>query len=91
MHRNPTIPLAVRGRVLAGDAAARAEEVVSRRVVRLRDDDEDGAQAVEYAMIGGLGAAAIGLLWTLLKGSGLIEKVLSALLDALVELVTSWF
>ena len=53
--------------------------------------DEEGAQAVEYAMIGGLGAGAIGLLWTILKSTGVFDRVVDALLSSLVELITCWF
>lgn len=53
--------------------------------------DEEGAQAVEYAMIGGLGAGVIGLLWSILKGTGLIDRLVDSLLSSLVELITSWF
>lgn len=52
---------------------------------------EDGAQAVEYAMIGGLGAGLIALLWTILDRTRLIERVIDALVAAVVELVKSWF
>ena len=53
--------------------------------------DEDGAQAVEYAMIGGLGAGLIGLLWTVISRTGLVDRVVETLLSSLVELITSWF
>ena len=52
---------------------------------------EDGAQAVEYAMIGGLGAGLIGLLWTIISRTGLLDKVTEALVTSLTELVKSWF
>lgn len=54
-------------------------------------DAEDGAQAVEYAMIGGLGAGVIGLLWTVISRTGLVEKIVNALLTSLVDLINSWF
>lgn len=53
--------------------------------------DEEGAQAVEYAMIGGLGAGVIGLLWSIIKGTGLFDRLVESLLSSLVELITSWF
>ena len=53
--------------------------------------EEDGAQAVEYAMIGGLGAGLIGLLWTVIERTGLVDKVVQALLTALVDLISGWF
>lgn len=54
-------------------------------------DGEDGAQAVEYAMIGGLGAGVIGLLWAIISRTGLVEKIVNALLSSLVDLINSWF
>ena len=59
--------------------------------VRLDLQAEDGAQAVEYAMIGGLGAGAIGLLWSIISRTGLFDRVVESLLASLVDLVTSWF
>ena len=58
---------------------------------RLELDAEDGAQAVEYAMIGGLGAGAIGLLWSIISRTGLFDRLVETLLSSLVDLVTSWF
>lgn len=54
-------------------------------------DDEDGAQAVEYAMIGGLGAGLIGLLWSVISRTGLVDRVVETLLTSLVNLINSWF
>ncbi|MBA3372518.1 MAG: DUF4244 domain-containing protein [Euzebyaceae bacterium] len=59
--------------------------------LRRLHDDEEGAQAVEYAMIAGLGAGFIGLLYKIITSTGLIDRVVQALLDALLQLVTSWF
>ena len=58
---------------------------------RLRPHDEDGAQAVEYAMIGGVGAGLIGVLWTLLQRTGLLDKVTATLVESVVDLVKGWF
>lgn len=57
----------------------------------LRLAGEDGAQAVEYAMIGGVGAGLIGLLWTIISRTGLLDRVVESLLTSLVELISSWF
>ena len=56
-----------------------------------RLNQEEGAQAVEYAMIGGVGAGLIGLLWTLLQRTGLLDKVTATLVESVVELVKGWF
>ena len=61
------------------------------RAGRLDLADEEGAQAVEYAMIGGLGAGLIGLLWTVISRTGLVDRVVEALLTSLLDLVSSWF
>lgn len=53
--------------------------------------DEEGAQAVEYAMIGGLGAGIIGLLWSIISRTGLFDRIVESLLSSLVELIGSWF
>lgn len=53
--------------------------------------DEEGAQAVEYAMVGGLGAGLIGLLWTIISRTGLVDRIVEELLSAVVELIGSWF
>jgi Flp pilus assembly pilin Flp len=53
--------------------------------------DEEGAQAVEYAMIAGLGAGVIGILYKIITSTSLIERLVTALLEALIQLVTSWF
>ena len=53
--------------------------------------DEEGAQAVEYAMIGGVGAGLIGLLWTLLQRTGLLDKLTATLVESVLKLVEGWF
>jgi len=53
--------------------------------------DEEGAQAVEYAMIGGLGAGIIGLLWSIISRTGLLDRLVDSLVAALVDLIKSWF
>jgi Flp pilus assembly pilin Flp len=53
--------------------------------------DEEGAQAVEYAMIGGLGAGLISRLWTVISRTNLIERVVESLVSALLKVITGWF
>jgi len=85
------IPLAVRARTAADDAALRAAEGLSRRVERLRDDGEAGSQVAEYALIGGVGATACAVLVKLLQDTDLLRTLLSAVVNALVRAVRSWF
>ncbi len=92
MHRNPcvaSVPV-VDGRHAGDEPASALRGGLSRRVERLRDDGEEGAQAVEYAMIGGLGAGLIGLLWAIVGRTGILDKVIEALLSVLIELITGW-
>jgi hypothetical protein len=56
-----------------------------------RLDGEDGAQAVEYAMMSGMGAGLIGLLWAILQRTGLLDRIAETLVTGLVDLVKSWF
>lgn len=53
--------------------------------------DEQGAQAAEYAMLGGVSAAACGALIAILKNPSTLERVVDAVVGALTRLVGSWF
>jgi Flp pilus assembly pilin Flp len=71
-------------------AGARARErLVNGLTVRL--GEEHGAQAAEYAMLGGVSAAACGALITLLKQPKTMETVVSAVLSGLARAVRAWF
>jgi H+/gluconate symporter-like permease len=52
--------------------------------------DEEGAQAVEYAMVGALGVGSIGLLWQVISRTGILDRIIQALLSGLVELIGQW-
>lgn len=54
-------------------------------------DDERGAQAAEYAMLGGVSAAACGGLIAILSDSGILKKLVQAVVSALINAVGSWF
>jgi Flp pilus assembly pilin Flp len=56
-------------RLAATDVGARVVEAADRRVAPLRDHAERGAQAAEYAMLGGVSAAACSGLVAILKNS----------------------
>ena len=73
------------------NATADAAQPARSRLDEVRATDEEGAQAVEYAMIAGLGAGVIGLAWTAISGSGLLGRLVKVLLEALVVLVSEWF
>lgn len=77
---------------LAGDALqTRLTDGAQRRLDRLRDDGERGSQTAEYAMVGGVGAAAAGALVACIKNTELIESVLRAVVSMLVDTVKRWF
>jgi Flp pilus assembly pilin Flp len=52
--------------------------------------EERGAQAAEYAMLGGVCAAACGALVALLKNKSTVSRLMNALFDGLVRLVGQW-
>ena len=49
--------------------------------------DEEGAQAVEYAMVGVLGAGVLGLLWKVISGTGVIDRIVQAIVAAIIHLI----
>lgn len=61
------------------------------RTRRLDPQDERGAQAAEYAMLGGVSAAACGALVAILKNPSTLERVVDAVIGGLTRLVGSWF
>ena len=72
--------VAVGGQALAGRAGDRVALAAERRARQLRDDGERGAQAAEYAMLGGVGAAACGTIVIVIEsqGQGWIGELLGA-------------
>ena len=52
--------------------------------------DEEGAQAVEYAMVGVLGAGTLGLLWKVISGTGVIDRIVQAIVAAILDLIGQW-
>lgn len=82
---------AVRVHVAGSSARATALDAVSRRAAALRAGDETGAQAAEYAMLGGVSAGACGALVALLKNPDFLQRVLDAVLQTLVRVVRAWF
>ena len=76
----------------AEESAARdVAEIRSSRLSQVRASGEEGAQAVEYAMIAGVGASVIGLIWSFISKGDVLGKLLRVLLDALLGLIQSWF
>lgn len=59
-------------------------------LARLRED-ESGAQAAEYAMLGGVSAAACGGLVEILTEPDVLRIIVDAVLEALSSAVGGWF
>jgi Flp pilus assembly pilin Flp len=88
---SPALAVAVRAQIAAADVRDAVLDSAQRRVARLRDDGETGAQAAEYAMLGGVSAAACGGLIALLKNREFLQRVLEAVISALTKVIRSWF
>ena len=67
-----------------------AQQAPPSRLDQLLAAEEEGAQAVEYAMIGGLGAGLISLLWALLQKTGVLDKLVDTVVNGLLDLVGGW-
>ncbi|HVL99928.1 MAG TPA: hypothetical protein VM324_11615 [Egibacteraceae bacterium] len=88
---NAVTATAVRTRMTASALGDRLAAGAQRRLDRLRGEPEAGAQAAEYAMLGGVGAATCGTLVILMKDKGTLETLVKGLFKGLAELVTKWF
>jgi hypothetical protein len=95
MHRmtrpSPGLTVAVRAQIAATDARDAFIDGAERRLARLRDDGERGSQTAEYAMLGGVAAAACSGLIALLKDKKFLDRVLDTVVDALTKVVRTWF
>jgi len=60
------------------------------RLCDLCEDGEAGAQVVEYAMLGAVAAVTCGVLVALVKG-GMLETLMNAINNGLVQWVQTWF
>jgi hypothetical protein len=91
VHRPSTLVVAVRTQLAAGEVRDALLDGAERRLARLRDDGEAGSQAAEYAMLGGVSAAACGGLVALLKNKDFLERVMEAVVSVLTKAVKGWF
>ncbi len=89
--RNLPARTAVRLQLAGSSARGAAVDGLTRRVEALRADGEAGAQAAEYAMLGGVSAGACGALLALLRNPDFLQRVVDAVLGALVKVVKAWF
>ena len=76
---------------ISASVRASAAPRLAGRLEPLQARPEEGAQAVEYTMITGLGAGLLVLLWQAIERFGLVDKLVKAVVKALLELVTGWF
>ena len=93
MHpiRTATTRLSVRSQLGATAVSERLGEGAQRRLDRLREEPEAGAQAAEYAMLGGVSAAACSVLIYLLKETNALQRVVDSVVTVLTRTVGSWF
>ena len=61
------------------------------RAEHLRSESEEGAQAAEYAMLGGVSAAACGGLIALLNNTDILQRIFSGVVNALLKKIGGWF
>jgi hypothetical protein len=83
--------VAVRTAMVGDDLHARLLEGARLRATTFRDDGERGSQTAEYAMVGGVGAAAAGALIACIKNKDVLERVMESVLTALFRSIRSWF
>jgi Flp pilus assembly pilin Flp len=89
-HRSQA--LAVRGQLALDELRARAESGLARRAQALREDGERGAQAVEYAMLGGLSAAACTVVINVINNNqDFFSDLLSIIFGGLGRVARRWF
>jgi len=81
----------VGARLAAADVGARAVGAAARRVAPLRDHAERGAQAAEYAMLGGVSAAACSGLVAILKNKETLRALVDAVIGTLSKVIEGWF
>jgi Flp pilus assembly pilin Flp len=82
---------AARLHITAGDLAQRVDEAAERYLGAWRDDGERGAQAAEYAMLGGVSAAACSGLVAILKNRETLKTLVDAILQTLGNVIEGWF
>jgi len=82
---------AARLQVHAAHLGARVDEAALRYLGAWRDDGERGAQAAEYAMLGGVSAAACSGLVAILKNRSTLKTLVDSVLQTLGTVIEGWF
>jgi hypothetical protein len=78
-------------RLAATDVGARVVDAAGRHVAPLRGHAERGAQAAEYAMLGGVSAAACSGLVAILKNKETLGALVDAVIGTLSKVIEGWF
>jgi hypothetical protein len=78
-------------RLAATDVGARVVDAAGRHVAPLRGHAERGAQAAEYAMLGGVSAAACSGLVAILKNRETLRALVDAVIGTLSKVIEGWF
>jgi hypothetical protein len=82
---------AVGGRIGAAHLASRIEALARRHGELGAEGGEHGAQAAEYAMLGGVSAAACTALVGLFKNKDTLRTLVDTVIGALGKVVEGWF
>jgi len=82
---------AVRLQLAAQHLGQRADAAAQRRIDAWRDDGERGAQAAEYAMLGGVSAAACSGLVAILKNRETLKALVESVITTLGGVIEGWF
>lgn len=82
---------AVGAHVGAGALASRLEALARRHGDVIAADAERGAQAAEYAMLGGVSAAACSALVALFKNKETLRTLVDAVVGTLGSVIEGWF
>ena len=83
--------VAIALRLGAADVGQRVDAAARRRADIWRDDAERGAQAAEYAMLGGVSAAACTGLVAILKNRETLRTLVEAIITTLGNVIEGWF
>lgn len=76
---------------LAAQHLGRRADAAQRRLDAWRDDGERGAQAAEYAMLGGVSAAACSGLVAILKNRETLKALVESVITTLGGVIEGWF
>jgi len=82
--------VAVRLQLSTADLGQRIDAAAERRA-ELLQDGERGAQAAEYAMLGGVSAAACTGLVAILKNRETLGTLVEAIITTLGNVIEGWF